>query len=834
MSTKRVTLVVGNSTSVDFYRHLHTLHHATWTLIPAERIAAKHSMTCSAEGTAPLSALSGKLQYSCVLHGIEYVVGVSFGVPVLGDRKEKAFLASSPNVKEAGLPPAAVLFILSAYADKRDPSRHHITIAETREGSEYIKKLRDDSVTMARQPAYRINRPGRKDAVVSHPSDTQRSSFVPNIKNHNWKKQLRRAHRSIMIRIVNLTRNVMRLMYKDGSDLDRRPQMFLEDGVWVEYPRDEICPMGCSEFGARSRGFMQGTQGKVYYTMPGHPGWIIFSWEQPYVGVFKSQGGHSTNKFSVQTHTDRFNECTLLFHVLDPMKPPPLRIISAKAVHSHNGEQYDRHRRGPPKGDDCTTHVSAAVKCIKGSTRASMESMAMGTDTDDGSGEMVLELTNPRSFFASLNTGRKWYNPASWLFIEWQIGCERFSSIWPSEDRVRIKPSLVGGGALGRQQGEENCVILDAEVVPNWQWYPERLLLLNGPGAAGGGGPSTGGKKAGGERGGGRGASRMFSGSAGGRSDHEGASQEQLLEAVVSCLQLLSEGLQPVVTQHMKNKFGDGWLAKCGLPKGHVWRDSANPSGRVDVEGLLNIMHAFWFDVFENIIRNPQVIHQLQGVAIYWATQDLSKFDDSYVFLALETAAELLRGLNQYTHASSIDTLCHSLFEAGPPDSFDNASPSTPHTATGNNIPPSSLSSSPSSSTVGISEMDACIPQASSSSPPHTHSSPNVVPRHVKRSPSGSGDGPMRSDASEPVLHQSSGTQRRRWQSTEVDEPASSASVGEEVEIANVEGDIPGQAHEVDGRRSPYAFATFPYEPVMRRTVPTSHEEGDQTRPPGR
>lgn len=53
-------------------------------------------------------------------------------------------------------------------------------------------------------------------------------SFVWGVSNFDWQRRLRKAHRSLMLRIVNLTTRTF-LLDKQASN-----QLVLEEGLWVE------------------------------------------------------------------------------------------------------------------------------------------------------------------------------------------------------------------------------------------------------------------------------------------------------------------------------------------------------------------------------------------------------------------------------------------------------------------------------------------------------------------------------------------------------------------------------------------------------------------------
>lgn len=146
--------------------------------------------------------------------------------------------------------------------------------------------------------------------------------FLWNVRNIDWKRRLRKAHRSLLIRIVNLT-SFMFVLDRRGGD-----RLSLEEGLWVEvrdshtmwmwgdprpyeafkkifgvqlesyialllalisvyramlgcfffrlvlqFPCEEIPPLCCTEFGCQSDGFLLGTGGSCTYLIANQPGY---------------------------------------------------------------------------------------------------------------------------------------------------------------------------------------------------------------------------------------------------------------------------------------------------------------------------------------------------------------------------------------------------------------------------------------------------------------------------------------------------------------------------------------------------------------------------------
>lgn len=69
-------------------------------------------------------------------------------------------------------------------------------------------------------------------------------------------------------------------------------------------------------------------------------------------------------------------------------------------------------------------------------------------------------------------------------------------------------------------------------------------------------------------------------------------SEAELLELLVRGFRLCSGGLLREVVERMETVYGADWLAKCDLPRQHIWKDllGSGEGEQIDLEGLLHIM----------------------------------------------------------------------------------------------------------------------------------------------------------------------------------------------------------------------------------------------------
>ncbi|CDJ59995.1 hypothetical protein, conserved [Eimeria maxima] len=59
---------------------------------------------------------------------------------------------------------------------------------------------------------------------------------------------------------------------------------------------------------------------------------------------------------------------------------------------------------------------------------------------------------------------------------------------------------------------------------------------------------------------------------------------------------------------------------------------------------------AYWNEVFEPIVQDPQLLQRLQTTVICWASQDLSRFDGQHISSFLADSSSLLKGLDRHEY----------------------------------------------------------------------------------------------------------------------------------------------------------------------------------------
>ncbi|KAL8424954.1 hypothetical protein Efla_007256 [Eimeria flavescens] len=597
-STRSSEFHFVNLTSAVFYRHLHILHHGEWKRQPLEAVQPREEMVCLSEATRSLGSFTGKIQYAVVLAGVEYIICSEFDIPVLGENKHVSVMGCNVDAKSQGLPEAKALFELSFRADFTVYSKFVVTVRETPEGTAYLKKCRVELHLALEQIE------GSECDISNPPSDVP-LHFLWNVRNVDWKRRLRRAHRSLLIRIVNLT-SFFFVLDRRGAD-----RLTMEEGLWVEFPSEEIPPLCCSEFGCQSDGFLLGTGGSCTYVIPNQPGHLLFVWDQPGMGGCRSLGVHSTGSLRVFRHSENLNEGTLVFHVLDPANPPLIQIEDARAL---SPQAWGPASNRPDFRGGCVSASEAAraarfgadvlpvlltyleqLDAKAGAQQRTLRALGSGGPPGGPPGAPLsthgqqqqqqqqqqqrmrvfrrkqIVITSPRAFFCVLQ-GFKSYRslcaPNSFLLLSWRIGCERYFRVWGPDEKI----ALAAWHVTGLTESEAADAAMKAQTLNLRRLPPELLKMQSASSSA-------------------LGPSACFSGDPFGLSAGR-AAEQGALDVLLQGFHVLCGALQPAVDKCMQRVMGAKWLDQVKLPRQHIWPGgSVDGEGElIDLEGLLHIV----------------------------------------------------------------------------------------------------------------------------------------------------------------------------------------------------------------------------------------------------
>eukprot|EP00921_Rhytidocystis_pertsovi_P002765 GHVQ01004698.1.p1 GENE.GHVQ01004698.1~~GHVQ01004698.1.p1 ORF type:complete len:720 (+),score=114.15 GHVQ01004698.1:340-2499(+) len=443
----------------------------------------------------------------------------------------------------------------------------------------------------------------------------------------------------------------------------------------------------------------------------GEKGVFHFSWDQPGMGSLKCHGKHSAGRYTVFRHIENLNEGAVYFHLMDAKYPPVLQIVAARAIPYQLASMESSQRITAAQmenqgfavteafvsyaagltGEE-TMHGDHNSSFPAGAKRSDNEKSSVGKNSKPsaecrgapagreqpmvqrvrewGDGERVeLKVVSPRAFFCSIQSSQYVIGPRSiashcYLYLEYRISCEKFRNVWGPDEQLWLHAGVVGG--LDKPE-----IAMAGTLLPIRNIVP--LSLIEGPlkeeepeqtdsGVTGQDGEAK------------RPVRREVQltdddsdtddvwaglGETSTKKEKEEAARDQLMDLVMEAFKWLCTGVQPVVTKIMTHKFGRDWLQQSTLPPGHTWRDRLDL--HIDLEGLLHVMTVYWNESFEATIGDSQLLHALQEVAIYWANQELSKFDELFVYKFLQHAYDLLMHLNATEAAAGIESLLKSL-----------------------------------------------------------------------------------------------------------------------------------------------------------------------------
>ncbi|GBE58562.1 hypothetical protein, conserved [Babesia ovata] len=651
MGSRVFQFVLCNETSIVVHRHSHSIKHGSWSTWLPERVFAGTEATISCSFSRAFSGVCLTLNYGAILNRERYLLHIKLE-RVGGDDVLSAVFApegdgtqsprSNLDRTDSTCP---VIFkvhheIIDCGSGGRFCKTFRIRVQETADGSLYIKGLKEciEELVQRRDDVSKCQvAEGGIEAFQMY--ESLPDDFTWSWSTSSWLDRLRKSNRSVLIRIVNLSGKHMKLLLGDGGTT-------LDDGQWVEYPAEDLPHLCCTEFGVRSTGFFGGTGGRCVYNILGESGALNFSWEQPSIGSMVASGVHSKGKYSIAKHFEPFNEATLTYHIYDVV-PPTIDLWAAKAISpgvpskmldvmtlpvDPRGYHTFDHITLSPLGTNAKTEQNTATvtnvlhlllryhehgcENTSDSVGPRTESIS-GTEGDEtanvgGSIGTDLFLKSPRHFFNSAILGKRRDMPTisanCLLYLDWGIGNERFCKIFQPDERIHLRSSIPGGINSKKLLFQSRMMYFRCD----------RPEVFRDAAAAS---SSARDRRA-----------RPFL---------QSLSQTELMDYVLTIFHSLCEGLQPYVTKRMVNKYGPSWIDEVRVPVGHVWR--SEDQVRIDIEGMIYIITAYWMELFEDLFDgNSGTLHIIQvsfalfkpilwqTAAIYWANQELHRFDSDY------------------------------------------------------------------------------------------------------------------------------------------------------------------------------------------------------------
>ncbi|KJP87934.1 hypothetical protein AK88_02368 [Plasmodium fragile] len=373
MENRECEIRILNATSCTFYRYMHSVKHGIWLVNPPECLKIKGEEKCIAKFTKTMGNFYGILQYCVVINNEDYILNARFDIPLLGDNTASAVLGMNIKNDQAQMLSQQNYFIVKHSLDNTYNSKFYISILETEEGKRFIeyhkKKLKKgllrilnirimeekeklkyeksmNNLARRNEGSHNYNYPNEEDSVLrdrliynSYRNEDIMEilplSFIVNIKNYEWKKRLRKAHKSLYILIINFTRQTLTLSDSKGSR-----SSILTEGNWVELPNEKISPMRCTEFGCNSDGMFSSINGFCKYYFMNESCYLNIFWDINSVNSKIKCSIKNTTKYTIIKNVEIFNECTAVFHILEYYYYPPIKILECKALTNNIINKY--------------------------------------------------------------------------------------------------------------------------------------------------------------------------------------------------------------------------------------------------------------------------------------------------------------------------------------------------------------------------------------------------------------------------------------------------------------------------------------------------------------
>eukprot|EP00375_Theileria_parva_P001832 XP_764507.1 hypothetical protein [Theileria parva strain Muguga] len=630
MTTKVYTVNICNKTSFTLHRNSHKLRHGTWITWLPERIVSSSSVSISFSNSRSGHSCRSNLQYGVILEGLLHVLDVKFVKSSENDDFSCTFkplvkqneVLSDSNFKIVSNVPTSICKINTQVIDPNKSSFiessetiYIVNLEETSDGSSYISSLRNKHnslISTIKQDYEDWNESFFTGPQLVNLYKRISLDFCWDFNSSDWRFQLKKSNVSVHVRIVNLTSKEMKL----GSNaLEMFKNCTLDEGVWVEYPNEDIPSLSGTEFGCKSNGFLGGTTGRCVYSILGESGCFTFSWDRPSIGAFVTNCKHSLNKYSVMVHTESSNHSSVIFHIID-MFTIPLKLLTAKAVSPKYTTKYQDNKLSPKyirssstsdrnnsNADTTLDELEITPFLIKN------QSSHYNNDVEDsevkGKGLTELLIKSPKHFFSSVNSKNinspiNKVSSDSSIYIEWMIGNEIFCKLFKFDEKIHINSSVISGIPDNKSLVFNSFLLrLDLTQIFQKQNHVDKSNNLV-----------------------------YDSASVQKRPYLKSLKQNEFLEYVVMIFQCVCDAFQPFISKCMLKKFGSNWLKICKLPTCHVWKN--HDVLRIDLEGIIYIVTAYWMDIFEQVLTDTTHLNTIQTASIYWANQELHRFDSNY------------------------------------------------------------------------------------------------------------------------------------------------------------------------------------------------------------
>ncbi|AFZ81710.1 hypothetical protein BEWA_011280 [Theileria equi strain WA] len=635
MRNRNYNINIFNETTFTLHRSYQRLKHGKWLTWLPEKISPGTNVTIQFSSNHSIHSYSLYLSYGVVLGNVKYILEIKSSKTSNGYKFVSEFNpCEKPEYEKNDNPLTYSDYttsnnsICKVYKEILEVSKsspidqttvctYIVRIQESKEGAKIINDCRD----RLRNIVLKNGNPFDGKEIITNysqyigdqPYDSS-LDFSWEYRTSDWIDILRKSHRSILIRIVNLTSKHMKLILP-SNDFTNNP--LTGEGIWVEYPNEEIPSLCGTSFGCKCNGFFGEISGKCTYTVLGESGTFEFSWEQSSVGSLHLNAAHSSNSYTIVKHVESLNEAVAMIHIMD-LSHPPLKILVARALSPVYVKHIDIKALPRDRMGEVIFDLKSSKKNISTDSHSDETKNLVITDflvkyyinsldPDNRKENYDFLIKSPRTFFDhihSKNTNSPINKITSdyFIYLEWIIGHERFYKVYNPNEKMCLDSSMVGG--IPDKQVIMNSHLInitfnEAEILTKVKQIESKGILNHNPLIN-------------------LSNTSLITNEFGGSNSPKvrpflrNLSQSELLEVVLMIFNSFCDGFQPFIEKKMVKKFGVDWLKICKIPHGHIWRN--DDSVRIDIEGLIYIVTAYWMELFDEIFGESTILHTIQVI----------------------------------------------------------------------------------------------------------------------------------------------------------------------------------------------------------------------------
>ncbi|CRH00718.1 conserved Plasmodium protein, unknown function [Plasmodium relictum] len=753
MENRECEIRILNGTSCAFYRYMHSVKHGVWSINPPECLKSKSEEKCIAKFTKTMGNFYGILQYCVVINSEEYILNARFDIPLLGDNMASAIIGMNIKNDKKQVFSQQNYFLVKHSFDNTYNSKFYINIVETDEGKRFIeyhkKKLKKGLLRILNirtlEEKEKIKKENLNNSIKKDESnndallnvklhntykyqdilDILPLSFIINIKNYDWKKRLRKAHKSLYILIINFTRQTLNL-----SDSKGMKSTILTEGNWVEFPNEKISSLRCSEFGCNSDGMFSSINGFCKYNFMNESCDLNIFWDINSVNSKIKCNIKNSSKYTIIKNVEIYNECTAIFHILEYYYYPPIKILECRALTNNIINKYNIDK------DNIDQKLNVIYQCSINVIRQFCQYLHNNASNENSSNEDLINPTNFKTIldndyeddfknqksplnFSRMNNHLSVYSNSaddltnnSYTLEKKKItdinslkNNKNFIDSYVSSSDLKNNIQKKNFNLLKKRNGNSNnmymnknniftninitsardffCYIhgnnysnnipINSYLYISWNigniiyknlYNSSENIIINAHSLLSSKNINDGVilKLKIDENNKRIYPSNLIHGLLMNTQGNIYINNEYvILDTILNIFHILSTTLSPIIERILDIEYGNKWIIDSKIPKSNIWEKSKGKN-ELDIEGIIHLITTFWIDVFEKKIKNIDVLENLQKASIFWANQEIHQFDQEFLKNLIESSSLLLKIFGDYNTAKSIEKLYYNKY----------------------------------------------------------------------------------------------------------------------------------------------------------------------------